>query len=66
MTQKSQEEKTIRDDYLDKSNYVRIIRFASTPELSKIKKNAVLVIASIVISGLLGFSIFQGMQLIPM
>lgn len=66
MSPKSQEDKTIRDDYLDKSNYIRIIRFASTPDRSDIKKNAGLVVASITAAGILGFGTFQIMELIPM
>lgn len=53
-------------DYLNFDNYKRVLKLAVTPKMKEFFDVAKVVLAGLVISGLIGFTIFLSMDLIPM
>jgi protein transport protein SEC61 subunit gamma-like protein len=53
-------------DYFNKSNYIRVVRLAKTPDYDEFSSSSIRVLVAIIIVGFLGFGIFEVMELIPM
>lgn len=62
---KSDEEKNLKH-YFTTTPYIRVIEMARTPDLDEFSKNALLVTATVLAVGLLGYIIFTLIGFLPM
>lgn len=63
---KKQDKKDGFRHYFNLSNYLRVVRIAKEPDYEEFSKVAKIVIASVFAAGLLGYTIFFVMGLLPM
>jgi preprotein translocase subunit Sss1 len=66
MARKNQKSEDSWKQYFSITPYARVMNLAKTPDRDDFVKNALLVTATVIASGIVGFTIFQFMNLIPM
>lgn len=66
MARKNQQDEESWKQYFSLTPYSRVLNLAKTPDRDDFVKNALLVTATVIAAGIVGFTIFQLMSFIPM